>query len=456
MRLLQITKELIIISLKTKPWMKKSFASKRNAIIIRESFERLGSIYIKLGQMLALRPDYVPEVLCDEFSKLLDRVPPFDEEKAYGILKQELGEKIVEVIDFVKTPIASASFAQVHKAKLKNGLGVAIKIQRPGLFEVVDKDIKHLKLLAAIYDLVFDPANKLTNIVLEFEAWTKDELDYIKEAANILKFNKMAGMIGDGVRGPDVYMNLSSKTVLVMEYIEGLNLNMAISMIKNGNRNKLIKSGFDGKEAVTKILKNALEAAHVYGYFHADPHPANIIFTPEKEIVYIDFGIMGILTKKERILILRHLRTLLSGDVDESFRTILDMCEGEKPDKLEKIKKQYGVLVNKIEESFDSDTYLEQQTKSGPYLNEIVNLMQKNGLRIPIGIVRYFKSFETLEGLIFALFPKMQVKDMLKEFRRVSIINIVDSLPDKLNEKTIDNYMGKFIDSVERSLFLNN
>ena len=115
---------------------------------------------------------------------------------------------------------------------------------------------------------------------------------------------------------------------------------------------------------------------------------------------------------------------------------------------------EYGRIIGRFINTFDSKTYLEQQIRSGPILVDALNLLQRNGFQIPVSIVRYFKAFETIEGLIFALYPELQIKDMVKEFRRVSIINLVDSLPNSLTEKGLNNLLLKLIDSLEKSILL--
>ena len=147
MRLLQISKELIILSFQTKLWDRSHFVSKQNAVLIRKSLERLGSVFIKLGQMLALRPDFIPSVFCEELYKLLDQVPPFESEEATNILKRELDTNFLKLLDFEPKPLASASFAQVHKARLASGEVVAVKIQRPNIQDVVKKDLAIMKFL---------------------------------------------------------------------------------------------------------------------------------------------------------------------------------------------------------------------------------------------------------------------------------------------------------------------
>ena len=456
MRLLQIIKEASVLIFKTKPWKKEEFATNANALLIRKTLERLGSVFIKLGQMLALRPDFIPPVFCDELYSLLDNVPPFDSTLASTILKQELGDTYSQIFEYESQPIASASFAQVHKAKLKNGNVLAIKIQRPDVYSLVQHDLAIMKFVAKSFDLLFRPTNKLSNIVEEFESWTQDELDYVLEASNIEKFDKVADLVGDGIRGPKVYTQLSTSKILTMEFIDGYNLTQIIGFIRHKETKKLKQIGFDGKEVTLKLIRNILETSHVHGFFHADPHPANIIYTPDGELVFIDFGIVGNLSKKDRILMLRYFRELLVGKADESLDSLLKLCGGPVLMNIEEVRNKYRILIHNFMDTIEAKTYLEQQIKSGPILAETVNLLQNNGVKMPVSIVRYFKGFETVEGLIFALYPELQIKDMVKEFRRVSIVNIVDAIPAAISEKNLNNIVLSVIDSLEKNLVLND
>lgn len=454
MRTLQITRSLVSLGIKTKPWDKEKFVSKKNAVLIRQSLEKLGSVFIKFGQMLALRPDFIPEVFCDELYKLLDQVPPFDPKLAVDILKKELGDNSSKLLEFDPNPVASASFAQVHKARLENGEMLAVKIQRPNIESVINRDLAIMRLIARLFDFWFKPANKLAKIVDEFETWTKDELDYSLEAANIERFNTTARLVGDGIRGPRVYKDLSASKVLTMEFIDGYSLTRIISLLREDKKHQVKEIGFDGKDTTTKLIKNMLEMCHIHGFFHADPHPANIIFTAQRELIFIDFGIVGVLSRKERILILRYLRSMLTGNSEDAFNSLVSLCGESIPSNLTAVKQGYELISKRLTDTFTSETYLEQQKKSGPILVEALNLLQRNGFEVPVSVVRYFKAFETIEGLIFALYPELQVKNMVKEFRRVSIMNIIDSLPAVLKEKRMNDIVLKLISLIEDNLLL--
>jgi ubiquinone biosynthesis protein len=282
-------------------------------------------------------------------------------------------------------------------------------------------------------------------------------LDYQLEAVNIERFNELENIVKDGIRGPRIYQKYSTNKVLVMEYVDGYSLSQIIQAKRDKNTailNKLKSLNFDGKLIVNKLIRNTLEMSHIHGFFHADPHPANVIFNEKGELIFIDFGIVGTLSKKERVLILRYLRSMLTGNSNDAFNSLVSLCGENTPSNLAEVRKGYDIISEKLVGTFDSKTYLAQQKQSGPILVEVLNLLQRNGFQVPVGIVRYFKAFETIEGLIFALHPELQIKNMVKEFRRVSILNIIDSLPTTLEEKSLNDIMLKLISSIEDGLLL--
>lgn len=459
LRLCEIVSVFLSFSFYIFIWSKiKKGSEEKQAIFLRQSLEKLGSVFIKLGQMLALRPDFLSDVYCIELYKLLDKVPPFPKHYVEEIINKELNSTISEFFSkFDFTPVASASFAQVHKAHLKDGSIVAVKVQRPNVKKNVDSDLSLLRKIALIADVIFKPANKMTKIVEEFEVWTKDELNYELEATNIERFNDLENVVKDGIRGPKVYQKYSTQKVLVMEYVDGFSLSQIIQAKRDKNTailNKIKSLGFDGKLVVNKLIRNTLEMSHIHGFFHADPHPANVIFNEKGELIFIDFGIIGTLSRKERVLILRYLRSMLTGNSNDAFNSLVSLCGENTPNNLAEVRKGYDLISEKLVSTFDSKTYLAQQKQSGPILVEVLNLLQRNGFKVPVGIVRYFKAFETIEGLIFALYPELQIKNMVKEFRRVSILNIIDSLPTTLEEKSLNDIMLKLISSIEDGLLL--
>lgn len=279
-----------------------SFNSNKNrenkSTFIKNFFEEAGGAFIKFGQILALRIDILPKEYSLDLIELFDHVKPFSDEDVQRIFYEELGvapKKIFKV--FEKTPFASASFAQVHAAKLNNGNVVAVKIQRPGIWEEVKADFLLIDILAFFADLFFKiEALPWREFAQEFKSWTTKELDYLLEAENMQKIYDNATMqnIKDVVI-PKTYHQLTTKRVLVQDYIDGVPLSRVLKEMRKGdlNADKLMKMGIDIKKASHTLTQEIMRQYFIDGFFHADPHPGNILLLNNGRIGLIDFGIVG-------------------------------------------------------------------------------------------------------------------------------------------------------------------
>jgi len=263
----------------------------KHEVRLRRTLERLGPTFIKFGQVLSIRPDLVPKDYCRELEKLQDKVPEFAFEEVISIVEGGLGKKIHEIFShFEKKPIASASISQVHAATLKTGEKVAVKVQRPDVKKLMETDIEIMLYFASLIERHIEKAKRFkpSKIVNEFKEWTEKELDFRLEARNAKRFKEnFKG--SKTVYIPKVYDELTTEKVLVLEFIEGIDLH-DLSQIKKRkiNFNEIIKNGFDA--IFTQVF--------VHGIFHADPHPGNIIILKNNSIAFIDFGIVGYFDEK--------------------------------------------------------------------------------------------------------------------------------------------------------------
>ncbi len=253
---------------------------------VRMAMEELGPTFIKLGQMLSTRPDLIPMDYVVELSKLQDNVPPVDFDKIRQQLDSGLPRSVDEIfLDFNDVPVASASISQVHKAVLKSGEVVAVKVQKPGIRRIIETDIDILYALARLIKrrfpefTSFDPVG----VMDEFAKSIRKELDFKREARNAQRF---ASMFEDDPRvyEPKLYTDLSSDVVLVMEFVHFIKVTDIESLRAHGIDVK--KVARDGADIVFKQIL-------VSGFFHADPHPGNIGILPDGRIVFMDFGMMG-------------------------------------------------------------------------------------------------------------------------------------------------------------------
>src|SRR3989338_6749333 len=265
---------------------------------MKSFFEEAGGAFIKFGQILALRIDILPKEYSLELIDLFDQYKPFSYQEVEQTFKEELGTTPNKIFKyFEKIPFASASFAQVHGAKLKNGETVVIKIQRPGVRENVRVDFFIIDLLSLTVDFFFKiEALPWVEFAKEFKIWTKRELDFQIEAENMQKIynNILLHRVSD-VIVPKIYHRLSTKKILVQEYIDGVPLSRVLREMRicNLDAEKLKKMEIDIKKTPTTMISEIMREYFIDGFFHADPHPGNILLLKNGRIGLIDFGIVG-------------------------------------------------------------------------------------------------------------------------------------------------------------------
>ncbi len=279
--------------LRLAPW--RLFARRHvpRSVRLREALEELGPIFVKFGQMLSTRPDLLPEDIAEELAKLQDRVPPFSAEQSVRLIEQALGGKLdTWFSEFEREPIASASVAQVHIARLHDGAEVAVKVLRPGIESVIERDLELLYLLARLAIRYAPDARRFrpVEVVDEFSKTIHDELDLRVESANASRLH--ANFEGSPLlHVPRVYWDLTRRTVMVLERIHGIPV---------GNIEALKAAGIDMRQLAHNGVEIFFTQAFRDGFFHADMHPGNIFVSPEGQYRAVDFGIMGTLGEKDK------------------------------------------------------------------------------------------------------------------------------------------------------------
>jgi len=262
------------------------------AIRLRQALEELGPIFVKFGQVLSTRRDLVPPDIADELALLQDRVPPFGSDLAVAQITQSLGAHPDQLFaHFEREPVASASIAQVHFARLKDGKDVAVKVLRPGMKKLIDEDMALMHLAAGLIEKVWGDARRLKprEVVAEFDKYLHDELDLMREAANASQLRRnFAG--STLLMVPEMYWDYCSSSVIVMERMRGIPVSQIDRLAAEGIDLKKLSS--DGVEIFfTQVFRD--------GFFHADMHPGNILVSVEPETfgryIALDFGIVGTL-----------------------------------------------------------------------------------------------------------------------------------------------------------------
>ena len=393
------------------PWHKRIMPSlplsdkKQQAIRLRQAFERLGPTFVKLGQLLSLRPDLVPKEYSEEFEKLQDHVPSFSFLKVKSMIEQDLQKPLSKVFSsFEKKPLASASIAQVHRAVLKSGKKVAVKVQRPNIKEILDTDLDILFHLAYSLEKHFISLKNYNpvEVVKEFALWTRKELNFEIEARNAtilrekLKDNSQVII-------PKVYPAFSSKRILTMDFIDGVKINDLAA---------LKRYHVDRKEIVMTYFTSILEQALLHGLFHADPHPANIFVQRNGKIAYIDYGIVGELTQQDQKKVIRFINSIHDKDAQKSMDIIISLAKDVSKADLTEFKNNAKDI---LEEVYRSEI---GEKSFGNALYEIIGKGAQYGVIFDPNHVLMAKAVYQAEGLAMSLYPQFKVAEGLDEFSK--------------------------------------
>ena len=265
---------------------------RRRARWLTKEFLGLGSAFIKLGQLLSARPDVLPADLVEELATLQDRVPAFPFAVVQDLLEQELGERCAEIIDLESEPLGSASLAQVHRASLRSGRQVVLKVQRPGLERTFRLDLEVMQQVAAAVQRHprWGRGRDWIGIAQECRRVLLRELDFRLEAEHAARFRQQF-LDDPGIRIPAVVWELSTRRVLCLDYVPG---------IKITDRQALIEAGIVPAAIAEKGAASYLQQLVRFGFFHADPHPGNLAVAADGALIYYDFGMMGQLSSRLR------------------------------------------------------------------------------------------------------------------------------------------------------------
>lgn len=359
---------------------------------IRMVLEELGPTFVKFGQVMSNRPDLIPPPLISELIKLQDAVPPFPEKDALALVELELGKPIGELFStFRSKPIASASIAQVHWAEMLNGETVAIKIQRPRIESMIEVDLEIMLHLASLLEKhvtgadLFNPVG----LVEEFEKAIRQELDFEVEASHIERFGRNFQR-DNTVYIPKVYREYSTKRVLTMEHIHGTKLADLFD--------KELPL-FDRKLIAARGADLVLKQIFVHGFFHADPHPGNIMILENDVIGLLDFGMMGYLPLRHR----EQLSTLLLGVVNKDARrvtaTLLRMSGNPHVENRNQLENDIGKMIEEYTSIPIRDIRLED------LLNRCAKLVMTYRLRIVPDFMLLIRALVTMDGIARKLDP---------------------------------------------------
>jgi len=357
---------------------------------LRIAFGELGPSFIKLAQILSSRPDLITAQFANEFKKLQDEVPPFPVAEAKRIISEELKLPLEDIFrEFKDEPVAAASIAQVHLAKLADGSEVIVKVQRPGIREQIETDITILTALARLLDRNV-PESRFFNpvaIVDEFSKTLRRELDFIGEAKNCSRFKKNFDENPD-IYIPRIYGELITERVLVMERIEGVRIDDIPGITALGlDRKRLVKVSVDA------YFKMILED----GFFHADPHPGNLLAMPSGMLAFVDFGIVGRVTPEMKATMAKTFLALIHRDFDKLIDQYVELGYVPEDIDLDRFRREFKTdLLYYLEPLYGLTL---QEINFAQYLDVITHLALKHRMQIPSDLLLINKAMLIMENI---------------------------------------------------------
>ena len=352
---------------------------------MRLVLEELGPTFIKFGQIMSTRADLIPKELLFELEKLQDSVPPFPGDEAVHLIEQELGKPIKEIFNSLSNvSVAAASLAQVHKATLFNGEKVAVKVQRPGINRMIETDLEIMFHLAMMVEKHIPEMKSysIVKIVEEYETSIRKELNFANEASNLEQFG--ANFQKDtNIYVPRCYRDYTTKKILTLEYIDGIKF----SDIDNSNTKE-----FDPKVIADRGADSILKQIFEYGFFHADPHPGNLLILPDNVICFLDYGMMGTLTQNTRQLISIILIGAINRDAEKIVRGVLRLCEADGEVSVLKLELQVTELINRY-------FYVSLEQMDIPaILDDMLSFFPDNNLKIPSDLYLLGRALMLFQG----------------------------------------------------------
>jgi ubiquinone biosynthesis protein len=390
----------------------QEFLAPNFGVRLRRSLDDLGPTFVKFGQLLSTRSDILPEGVLFELQKLQDTAKPMPAGAAQRIIERELGAPVEERFDrFDPVPLGSASIGQVHRAVLRDGEVVAVKVQRPEAPGRVESDLELMREFADFLDRRFGQRIfvDVRGLVAEFETVIRRELDYTAEAANARRFG--ANFAGTPVVIPKVYLELTTSRVLTLQYIEGTRFrDIRPLLLTPSERRRVASMGADA------IFEMAFED----GFFHGDPHPGNLLLTPDGDLALLDFGMVGYMSRSDIEALSRLFIAVVQRDAAAALRG------------LESLGVRYALevrtdLVRDLREFLNKYSGLSVgEVTLGQALSELIALARRYRLRVPPVFPLLTKALVTAEGLARSIDPTINVYEVARPYAQRLLLERYD------------------------------
>ena len=363
--------------------------------------EDLGPTFVKMGQIASNRGDVIPKEYCIAFESLRTHVEPVPYETIVELIEEAYKQPWHTVFSYInKKPLGSASIAQVHKARLHNGTAVAVKVRRAGIAKTMAEDITLMKHLLSLAEFTTtshaESLFSLEAMVDELERTTADELDFTVELQNLVHFHKDLQTQKD-ITCPTPYPELSTDSVLVMEFVTGILIN---------EKAKLLAEGINLTSVGERLAQSYITQVIDNGFFHADPHPGNILIRDE-QIVWIDMGMMGTLSSSESVLIGKAFAAVASKDSYDLKEAMLALVEQSGTVDHGRLLEQMDALLASYAASDLADINI------GTAFLKVIDILQSQNLTLPASLTMLARGFLVIEGVLSSIAPQITVIDVL-------------------------------------------
>lgn len=366
---------------------------------IRKALEELGPVYVKFGQMLSSRPDIIPPSIVKELELLREAVEPFDSYTAVKILEYDLDLSLNEIFaDFDLTPVAAGSVAQVHHAELITGELVAVKILRPNIESQIKKDIALFRQVVSLVEIYKPDIKKIkiSKIIDELSQSILAELDLRKEAESITRFAENMQEFSY-IHVPQVYHQWSNKNILTMERMQGTPINQV---------NDLREQGVDIDRLVSQGLESLMIQIFRDGFFHADQHPGNLWIKPDGTRIYLDFGIMGELSKQDRTTLLKILFALYTNNTKKIISLITEAGWVTLTTNSTEIEKSLQTVSQSIVNRRQQDFSL------GKVVTDLFRSLESFDVSVPYQFTLLAKTILVVEGVSKQIAPNLNIQSL--------------------------------------------
>lgn len=419
------------------------------AVRFRQLLAELGPTFTKLGQLLSTRPDVLPAHWVEELERLQDDCPPLPLADVRREIERGLGRPVAEVFaEMDEAPLASASIAQVHRARTHGGALVVVKVQRPDIRDRIDSDLALLYYLAKLLEAVIEETGIYTptGIIEEFDRTVHEELDFTNEARNA-KAMGAAAADRPSLVIPRVHEELSSSTVLTLDYVEGTKVSEVTA-----------EAGFDLEQVARNVIDAAFRQLFEDGLFHGDPHPGNILVLPNNRIALLDFGLVGHLSRVQREALVTLIVAVALRDPDSVARILNKIGLPDAHSPIAEFREDIRHIL---------DRYLGlklDEIRTATLLRDLLDLAVQHRIRVPKEYAVLAKASITVEGIIRKLYPKLDILEiglpyakelLLARFNPsdasstlmkslLKIQGLAEDVPGQLTQILIDLEAGKF------------